>query len=296
MIVINIINKTKSKNVCLYIDKNINTTIIITKGINLKGRVAMNKGREELFWEASIEEVKKGYIEEENCYRCLVCEDEFEKGRIYNVNENLYDAKKATEIHIGGKHGSMLQYLLNMNNNFIGISEVQRDLIILMANGLSDKEIAIKMGVAQSTIRNNRYKLREKEKQARLFLAMMELLSSNINKKITKLDNEQLCDAHKTATTIDDRYNITEKERETVIKNYMNETGGIKTYPSKEKKKIIILGEVTKNFVKGRKYTEKDINKILKRVYEDYVTIRRALIEYGFIERSNDCSAYWVKE
>ncbi|MBS5985553.1 DUF2087 domain-containing protein [Clostridium sp.] len=256
----------------------------------------MNKGREELFWESSIEEVKKGYIEEENCYRCLVCEDEFEKGRIYNVNENLYDAKKATEIHIGGKHGSMLQYLLNMNNNFIGISEVQRDLIILMANGLSDKEIAIKMGVAQSTIRNHRYKLREKEKQARLFLAMMELLSSNINKKITKLDNEQLCDAHKTATTIDDRYNITEKERETVIKNYMNETGGIKTYPSKEKKKIIILGEVTKNFVKGRKYTEKDINKILKRVYDDYVTIRRALIEYGFIERSNDCSAYWVKE
>lgn len=144
----------------------------------------------------------------------------------------------------------MLQYLVNMNNNFIGISEVQRDLIILMANGLSDKEIAIKMGVAQSTIRNHRYKLREKEKQARLFLAMMELLSSNINKKITKLDNEQLCDAHKTATTIDDRYNI----------------------------------------------TEKDINKILKRVYEDYVTIRRALIEYGFIERSNDCSTYWVKE
>ena len=76
----------------------------------------------------------------------------------------------------------------------------------------------------------------------------------------------------------------------------MDETGGIKTYPSKEKKKIIILGEVTKNFVKGRKYTEKDINKVLKRVYEDYVTIRRALIEYGFIERSNDCSVYWVKE
>ena len=75
MIVINIIDKTKSKNVYLYIDKNINTTIIITKGINLKGRIAMNKGREELFWEASIEEVKKGYIEEENCYRCLVCED-----------------------------------------------------------------------------------------------------------------------------------------------------------------------------------------------------------------------------
>ena len=71
----------------------------------------MEKGKEELFWEASVEDVKKGYIEEKNCYMCLVCEDEFEKGRIYNVKENLYDAKRATEIHIVDKHGSMLKFL-----------------------------------------------------------------------------------------------------------------------------------------------------------------------------------------
>ncbi|MEG2739993.1 DUF2087 domain-containing protein, partial [Clostridium sp.] len=31
-------------------------------------------------------------------------------------------------------------------------------------------------------------------------------------------------------------------------------------------------------------------------IYEDYATIRRALVEYGFMKRSNDCSSYWVKE
>lgn len=183
-----------------------------------------------------------------------------------------------------------------MNPAFIGVSEVQRELLVLMASGLSDKEIAIKLGVAQSTIRNHRYKLREKEKQARLFLAMMELITLNTKKKVNKLDKDTLCDAHKTATTLDDRYNITDKERENTIKTYIDENGAIKTFPSKEKKKLIILSEVVKNFSRGKKYSEKEINRILQRIYEDYATIRRALIEYGFLGRSNDCSSYWVKE
>lgn len=57
-----------------------------------------------------------------------------------------------------------------------------------------------------------------------------------------------------------------------------------------------ILWEIVKNFSTGRTYTEKEINRVLKRIFEDYATIRRALIDYGFIDRSNDCTKYWVKE
>ncbi len=250
----------------------------------------------EIFWDATIEDVKKGFIESDENYKCIICEEEFIKGRIYEIDSNLYDSRKATELHIEKSHGSTLEYLLGMNIAFTGISEVQRDVLVLIASGLTDKEIALKLGVAQSTIRSHRYKLREKEKQARLFLAMMELISSDTRKKVNILDKEALCDAHKTATTIDDRYNTTDKERENAIKNYMDENGAIKTYPAKEKNKIIVLSEIVKNFSKGKKYSEKEINRILKRVYDDYATIRRSLIEYGFIERSNDCSTYWIKE
>ncbi|AKN33858.1 transcriptional regulator [Clostridium carboxidivorans P7] len=256
----------------------------------------MNKSNKELFWDASIEEVKKGYVELEESYKCIICEEEFTKGRIYEIDSMLYDSKKATELHISEKHGSTLEYLLDMNPSFIGISQVQRELLVLIASGLTDKEIAVKLGVAQSTIRNHRYKLREKEKQARLFLSVMELISSNTKKKVNILDKDILCDAHKTATTIDDRYNITDNERESTIKNYIDENGAIKTFPSREKKKIIVLSEIVKNFSKGKKYSEKEINRILQRINEDYATTRRALIEYGFMERSNDCSSYWVKE
>ncbi|MBU3136814.1 DUF2087 domain-containing protein [Clostridium gasigenes] len=256
----------------------------------------MNENNKELFWDATIEEVKRGFIEEGESYKCIICEEEFTKGRIYEIDSMLYDAKKATELHIEKRHGSSLEYLLGMNSTFTGISEVQRELLVLIASGLTDKEIALKIGVAHSTIRNHRFKLREKEKQARLFLAMMEIISSGTKKKIKILEKDALCDAHKTATILDDRYNITDKEKESIIKNYMDENGAVKTYPAKEKKKIIVLAEIVKNFSKGRKYSEKEINSMLKRIYEDYATIRRALIEYGFIERTNDCSSYWVKE
>ena len=125
---------------------------------------------------------------------------------------------------------------------------------------------------------------------------MMDLLSKNTNKKINKLDKDVICDPHKTATTLDDRYNITDKEKRDVIKAYMDENKSLKNYPAKEKKKIIVLEEIVKNFTKGKTYSEKEINRILGRVYGDYATLRRALVEYGFIQRSNDCSSYWVKE
>ncbi len=250
----------------------------------------------ELFWGATIDEVKKGFTESEKEYKCIICEEVFQKGRIYEIKSELYDAKKATEIHIEEKHGSILEYLLGMNSAFTGVSDVQRELITLIAQGLSDKEVAAKLGVAQSTIRNHRYKLREKEKQSKLFLAMMDLLSKNTNKKINKLDREVICDAHKTATILDDRYNITDKEKKDTIKNCIDESGALKSYPAKEKKKIIVLEEIIKNFSKGKTYSEKEINRVLKRIYEDYATIRRALVEYGFVERTNDCNSYWVKE
>lgn len=251
----------------------------------------------EIFWDASVDEIKNGYVCRNEEVRCLVCGERFEQGQIYEIDSKFYDAIKAAKIHIKRDHKSMLDYIVNMNSTFTGISEAQSKMILLFAEGLSDKEIAAKLGLAQSTIRNHRYKLREREKQAKLFLAVMELLSDTTKRNINMMDDSNLCDAHKSATTLDDRFNITDKEKEKTISTYMDENGGLKTYPAKEKKKIIILEAISKNFKPNEKYSEKQINMILKRIYEeDYITLRRALVEYGFLDRANDCSAYWVQE
>lgn len=256
----------------------------------------MDGNASEIFWSASIEELRKGIVEDDKEYKCIICEEGFEKGRIYEVNSKLYEAEKAAKLHIEEEHGSVGEYLLSLNSSFTGISEIQKSVLSLMYEGLSDKEIAQKLGVAQSTIRNHRYKFREKEKQARIFLALMESIEVASKKSMSRLDKDVLLDAHKTATTVDDRYNVTEKEKESIVKGYIDQNGALKNYPVKEKRKIIVLEYIAKNFSKGKTYSEKEVNRILKRIYEDYATLRRALIEYGFIERTKNGSSYWVKE
>jgi Trp operon repressor len=269
---------------------------IAIKNEDIKNYVEVDIKTNEMFWNATVDELKNGYIKEGDTIRCLICGKVFQLGKIYRIDEEFYEPWKAAQIHIQDTHNSMLKYLLGMNGSLTGVSEVQRELLKLLAQGISDKEIANRLGVATSTIRNHRYKLREKEKQSKLYLVMMELLAENTNKKITKLDKDVICDSHKTATTLDDRFNTTNREKRQVIKNYINENGSLKSYPSKEKKKIIVLEQLARSFTIGKIYSEKEINIVLSRVYEDYVTIRRALIEYGFLSRSNDCKNYWVKE
>ena len=249
----------------------------------------------ERFWNSSVDDINKGYSEDDDSYTCRVCNKKFTKGRIYKYSDELYDAKKSVKIHIEKEHKSMLEYLLNMNSSFTGLSAVQTEIIKMFAQNISDKEIATKLDVAQSTIRNHRYKLREKEKQAKIFLSIMQLLSEDTKEGINILDNGFICDAHKTATTLDDRFNITDVEKTKVKASYFNKDGTLKNYPSKEKKKIIILEKICESFEKNKNYNEQQVNEIIERIYKDYATVRRALIEYGFLGRSTDCSVYYLK-
>ncbi|WLR42069.1 DUF2087 domain-containing protein [Bacillus carboniphilus] len=250
----------------------------------------------ETFWNSTVSELAQGYVmdEERDVYHCLICQASFENGVIYQMSEKLYEAKKAILVHIKESHGSMFDYLISMDKKYTGISEHQKDILQYLKQGLSDKEMVKELGGGStSTIRNHRFKLREKEKQAKVFLAMMMSLAEGKEK-----NSEEFVSIHKGATMVDDRYAITEEEREKILKTYYKKglEGPISSFPSKEKRKIIILQHIVKQFEVQKEYTESQINEVLKSIYSDFVTIRRYLIEYGFMERSQDCSRYWVKK
>jgi hypothetical protein len=82
-------------------------------------------------------------------------------------------------------------------------------------------------------------------------------------------------------------------EWEKVLKNHLLD-GRIHTFPRKEKKKIIVLQYIAEKFVLGMMYSEKEVNEILKDLVDDHVSVRRYLIEYGFLDRKEDGSAYWL--
>jgi hypothetical protein len=242
---------------------------------------------EKLFWEADVEEMVKGYSYDTDKaeFTCLICGEKFIKGIIYKSGEVFLEAETAARLHIEEKHISMFEYLINMDKKYTGLTEHQKKLLTYFKNGLSDKDIIEQEGEGStSTIRNHRFKLKEREKQAKIFLAIMKLIAYKDN----------LVNIHRGATMVDERYAVTEEERNKILKNYF-EGEKIKVFPSSEKKKIVVLQQIIQRFDAKTKYTEKQVNDTLSSIYEDYATIRRYLIEYGFMERTKDCTQYWIK-
>jgi hypothetical protein len=244
----------------------------------------------EAFWNASMDELKRGYIEESDAYLCLLCGEQIEKGIIYPHESILYEAERYMRIHIEKTHQSVFDYLIGLDKKLTGLTEHQNKLLRLFHQGKSDADIQREMSIGSaSTIRNHRFVLKEKERQAKTFLAMMELLK----------EKDQHAPAfvplHKTARMVDDRYNITQKEQEEIIKKFFQE-GHLKKFPPKQKQKLVVVREIAKRLDGERTYSEKELNEVLKPIYEDYVMIRRYLIEYGFLDRKADGSSYWLKK
>ncbi len=96
---------------------------------------------------------------------------------------------------------------------------------------------------------------------------------------------------------IKDKYEIDEKTKEKVLKSYFDkDSGRLKTLPNKEKKKVIVLQKIFENFESNRKYSEKEVNEIVSGFYDDIFIIRRLLVDYGFMRRTQDCREYWVND
>lgn len=237
-------------------------------------------------YESSREEIKQGYIFRQSYYICLNCGKEFEKGFIYKIDERFADAETAMKVHIDLEHEGVFQFLLNLDKRLTGLSEQQKKLLLLMYEEKSDEEIAKTLELSSSTVRNHRFALREKGKQAHLFSAVMEMAEERLSKK------QKQTSTQKGVTMTEERYVITESEK--VLKSYFNPDGTLKIIPPKEKKRLIILRKIAELFDETRKYSEKEVNEILIPIYEDHVQIRRNMIEYGFMNRLPDGSAYWI--
>ncbi|HMM20986.1 MAG TPA: DUF2087 domain-containing protein [Selenomonadales bacterium] len=253
----------------------------------------MDNNFTDLFWQASLEELKRGYLyspaTEE--YICLACGARFVRGTVYPLGSALYEAGKMTELHVEQAHGSAFQFLLSLDKKLTGLTDHQRRLLELFHRGLTDGEIAKEADIGStSTIRNHRFVLREKQKQAKVFLAIMELLERNTPKRQTFIG------IPRSARQVDERFAITQEENEKVLAQYLPQGPGgpLATFPAKEKRKVIILKHLHKQFEPGKKYTEQQVNGILQAFYPDYATLRRYLIEYGFMDRTPDGGAYWV--
>jgi len=239
----------------------------------------------ELFWQASVPELKQGYVQHQEPERfiCLCCGFQTEAGRIYPIGEGFFDAVSAMRSHIRQTHGSTLQFLLQLDKRWTGLTDLQVRLVNLFAGGVSDQEIVRQLNSGSiSTIRNHRFLLREKVKQAKILLAIGELMDAQ--------------DLHKTLRETRRSESDPSAETKKILTAYFPEgtDGPLSTFPAREKRRLIVLKQIAARFSPDRVYSEKEINSILSAVYEDHVLLRRLLIDYGFLTRRPDGSDYRV--
>ena len=77
-----------------------------------------------------------------------------------------------------------------------------------------------------------------------------------------------------------------------VIADYTRKDGSLKTIPAQQKKLEAILRYIVKAFEPGKRYNEKQVNKILGHYHEDTASLRRELVGYKLMKREGG-GDYW---
>lgn len=89
-----------------------------------------------------------------------------------------------------------------------------------------------------------------------------------------------------------DALDIPEEDKK-VLRDY-TENGRLKSVPSKQKKLIVILDWLASNFEADRTYTEREVNEIINQYFHDFASLRRDLVDFGYLRRERGGSKYWL--
>ena len=95
--------------------------------------------------------------------------------------------------------------------------------------------------VSLSTIRNHRFALREKARQARVFLALMDLLAER-----GKDPGPRFIEIPGTKSADDERFAITQAEFDKVVRSHFPDgpDGRLSRFPKKQKRKVAVLIQI----------------------------------------------------
>ena len=87
-------------------------------------------------------------------------------------------------------------------------------------------------------------------------------------------------------------------ELEYVLRNFLDATGKLTSFPVKRKMKIYCLFYLAQKFEAEKDYTETEINNVLLdwHTFADPATLRRELYDYGFLDRSRDGKVYCLAQ
>jgi hypothetical protein len=111
-------------------------------------------------------------------------------------------------------------------------------------------------------------------------------------KALERLSREVLSGSRPVVEARSNDENADDADRKTV-KNFSLPDGRLREIPSQEKKLLPILKHVVQVFPPGTRYTEKEVNELLKRFNADYASLRRYLVDFKLLQREQNGTVYW---
>lgn len=192
-------------------------------------------------------------------------------------------------VHLQEQHGGPLTALINLDSKYNTLTATQKELLIAFSQQPKDNEVAEQLGVSASTVRHQKFTFREKNKQAKLYSAQYQAVFASVNK-------ETYLPTPPAAVDTDSRFKITETEYRQTTNRYLSVVAGqltLSRLPKGQKKIVSLLYKISEEFEFNRHYSQAEIDSQLKKIYPDYVILKRYLIDYGFLARTTDNHTYW---
>ena len=159
-------------------------------------------------------------------------------------------------------------------------------------------EIAALLGVREPTASHHLSKLREmglvqlRQAGTQRYFKLNDRALKRWKNEMMALENLDFDPARAPSDNrwIDD-LDLDEADRK-VLRDYTHD-GRLTQIPTKRKKLMVVLGWLAGQFEPDVLYSEKEINDVIARYYEDYATLRRDLIDFKFLRRERDGTTYW---
>lgn len=159
-----------------------------------------------------------------------------------------------------------------------------RIISLLKAGPLHGQAIAGKLGLRPPTISHHLAKLKEidivyqrRDKNTIYFYLNKDKLRK-MALEIIRIGDEGMFE----------KFDITDKEKSNIIRNFIDDTGKLTALPAQRKKKLVLLEYMLRGLEHGKLYKEIEINEHIKQYYQDFATIRREFVMGHFMYRQNN--------
>src|SRR5215217_589362 len=149
-----------------------------------------------------------------------------------------------------------------------------RILGLLAERPLAGHELADRLALTPPTISHH---------MRRLVAARLVDVEPDAQSRIYSLRTDAIRDLSG-AVLGDQAHQPTDDEDNAVLRSFFDGPR-LRQIPASRKKRVIVLRRLLERFVPGRAYPETEVNELLRQAHDDVATLRRELVDYGFMVR-----------